>query len=322
MGLLLTHYARPHTKLMTGPRNTTWGRILSPVLTDKNLTASVRGGREKLETRINQFRGVAFTFFRPAITSGGLRTGMTPRDIDQLNTQIGTAKQMADGLIETAKSGYTAATNPKATIARAQSSYKSFRSQPVDVQQEQVFEAIGGGAVDLALFSIAPEAILARPAVGGITRTAIGGAAVETAPLRILRSSADDFVSAPGPIVSVSKPVGRAKVDLVPLATKTLGEWGEARLSSLLGGQGIKPSTPFKTPTGVRYPDRLVNRISYESKAGLNVKLTSSIEKQIAKDAYLIESGQIRGAEWHFWRGARPELVQALKDAGIKPVVH
>jgi hypothetical protein len=62
--------------------------------------------------------------------------------------------------------------------------------------------------------------------------------------------------------------------------------------------------------------------ISHESTAGLNVKLTSNIEKQIAKDSYLINAGRIKGAEWHFWRGAQPELIQALQKAGIKAVVH
>jgi hypothetical protein len=115
---------------------------------------------------------------------------------------------------------------------------------------------------------------------------------------------------------------GAASTDLVPVATKTLGEWGETRLSSFLGGQGVKPTSPFKTPFGPRYPDRLLDGISHESKAGLNVKLTSSIKRQIAKDTYLINKGFIDGAEWHFWRGAQPELIQALQKAGIKPVVH
>jgi hypothetical protein len=116
--------------------------------------------------------------------------------------------------------------------------------------------------------------------------------------------------------------VRAASTDLVPVATKTLGEWGETRLSSFLGGQGLKPTKPFLTPAGPRYADRLLDGISYEAKAGLNVKLTSSIEKQITKDAWLINAGRIKGAEWHFWRGAQPELIQALQNAGIKPVVH
>ncbi len=108
--------------------------------------------------------------------------------------------------------------------------------------------------------------------------------------------------------------------ELVPVATASLGEWGETRLSSFLGGQGVKPKSPFSTPYGKRYPDRLLNGISYESKAGLNVGLTSNFE--IAKDPYLINAGRIKGAEWHFWRGAQPELIQALQNAAIKAVIH
>ncbi len=55
---------------------------------------------------------------------------------------------------------------------------------------------------------------------------------------------------------------------------------------------------------GERYVDRLVNGIAHEAKAGLNVSLTTSIEKQILKDAELIAKGQIRGAHWHFFQGA------------------
>jgi LysM domain len=145
-------------------------------------------------------------------------------------------------------------------------------------------------------------------------------------PLSGVSSSSEDIVVTgrriKGAGAAESATVRAASTDLVPVASKTLGEWGETRLGSFLGGQGIKPSSPFKTPLGNRYPDRLVDGISYESKAGLNVKLTSSIERQIAKDAYLINAGRIKGAEWHFWRGAQPELVQALKNAGITPVVH
>lgn len=113
-----------------------------------------------------------------------------------------------------------------------------------------------------------------------------------------------------------------ASRELVPVATKSLGDWGEARLANHLGGLGVKPASAFKTPFGARFADNMLNGIAYESKAGLNVKLTSSIEKQITKDAWLIRNGRIKGAEWHFWRGADSKLIQALQNAGIKPVVH
>ena len=109
---------------------------------------------------------------------------------------------------------------------------------------------------------------------------------------------------------------------LVPVGAKPLGEWGETRLANFLDGQGLKPNKPFITPLGPRYPDRLLNGVSYESKAGLNVGLTPSMEGQIAKDAYLIENNVVKGVEWHFWRGAKPELVEALQKNGIKVVIH
>jgi len=44
---------------------------------------------------------------------------------------------------------------------------------------------------------------------------------------------------------------------LVPKGTRSLGEWGEARLAQVLGGAGVKPSKPFSTSLGPRYVDRL-----------------------------------------------------------------
>jgi hypothetical protein len=109
---------------------------------------------------------------------------------------------------------------------------------------------------------------------------------------------------------------------LVPKSTVSLGRWGEARLNAYLGGKGYKPAKPFPTSTGYRYVDRLVDGIAYESKAGSNVGLTPRIREQIAKDAELIREGRIEGAEWHFWNGAQKELLDALKEEGIKAVVH
>jgi hypothetical protein len=75
-------------------------------------------------------------------------------------------------------------------------------------QQDIVFKGIGR-AIGNAPMLIAPELAAARPFIA-VSRSAVVRATIETAPLRILRSSADDFVSAPGPIISVSEPVGRA----------------------------------------------------------------------------------------------------------------
>jgi hypothetical protein len=93
-------------------------------------------------------------------------------------------------------------------------------------------------------------------------------------------------------------------------------------LAAGLGGAGVKPTSPFMTSLGPRYVDRLVNGVAHEAKAGVNVGLTSSIRRQVVKDADLIATGQIRGAEWHFFQGAQNNLLNFLPENGIKPVVH
>jgi RHS repeat-associated protein len=120
---------------------------------------------------------------------------------------------------------------------------------------------------------------------------------------------------------NVAKAAATGGRELVPVGAAPLGAWGEARLGQIVAG-GVKPRSPYSTPAGKRYLDRLLDGIGYESKAGLNVGLNSTIEKQIAKDAFLIENNLLKGAEWHFWRGAQPELLQSLQNAGIKTVVH
>jgi hypothetical protein len=68
---------------------------------------------------------------------------------------------------------------------------------------------------------------------------------------------------------------------------------------------------------GRRYVDRLVNGIAHEAKAGINVRLTPSIQKQILKDFELIQAGQIRGAHWHFFQGADQSVLDFLNGFGI-----
>jgi hypothetical protein len=90
----------------------------------------------------------------------------------------------------------------------------------------------------------------------------------------------------------------------------------------LLGGAGSKPLSPFPTSMGNRYVDRLHNGIAHESKAGINVKLTTSIRRQMLKDKELIDEGWIKGAHWHFWQGATQEVLDALNSLGLKYTVH
>jgi RHS repeat-associated protein len=87
-----------------------------------------------------------------------------------------------------------------------------------------------------------------------------------------------------------------ASSELVPLGASPLGAWGETRLAQLVAG-GVKPRSPFSTPLGNRYVDRLLNGVAYESKAGLNVGLNSTIERQIAKDGWLIQNNIFKRVE-------------------------
>jgi hypothetical protein len=109
---------------------------------------------------------------------------------------------------------------------------------------------------------------------------------------------------------------------LLPRGANSLGRWGEQRLAADLGGAGFKPRSPFRTSTGYRYVDRMVNGVAHEAKAGVNVRLTSSIRRQIAKDVELTQTRVIRYAKWHFYQGISPELAAYLKSQGIKVVVH
>jgi RHS repeat-associated protein len=118
---------------------------------------------------------------------------------------------------------------------------------------------------------------------------------------------------------------GLTATALVPKAPVVLGRWGETRLAQHLGNAGSKPAKPFQTELGPRYVDRLVDgtaHIAHESKAGINVSLTSAIELQVLKDVALIEQGLVQGAHWHFWQGASPELLQFLQKHGIAYTIH
>jgi hypothetical protein len=64
----------------------------------------------------------------------------------------------------------------------------------------------------------------------------------------------------------------------------------------------------------------MVNGVAHEAKAGANVKLTSSIRRQAAKDVELVRRGRIDGAIWHFYQGVSPELSAFLKSHGIRVV--
>ncbi len=115
---------------------------------------------------------------------------------------------------------------------------------------------------------------------------------------------------------------GTAGNALVPKATAALGQWGEARLAQVLGGAGYKPANALMTSLGRRFVDRLVDGVAHEAKAGVNVGLNSTVRTQIAKDVELMSANDIKGAHWHFFQGAEPELLEHLEANGIKATVH
>ncbi|HEX2084560.1 MAG TPA: hypothetical protein VHF89_02680 [Solirubrobacteraceae bacterium] len=123
---------------------------------------------------------------------------------------------------------------------------------------------------------------------------------------------------------------GGARTEVVPVATHPLGQWGEVRLAQALRGAGSKPTEPMWTNAGARrFADRIVNGVSHEvppiaheAKAGLNVRLTNRIMRQIDVDAQLIAEQKLSGAHWHFFRGATDELLAYLRSRGISYTVY
>lgn len=105
----------------------------------------------------------------------------------------------------------------------------------------------------------------------------------------------------------------------VPVAK---GAWGELLLEKHLGGLGNKPINGFKTAEGIRKLDRIVDGVGYEAKAGKNVKLTAEIKRQIRKDQELIQRGDLRRIEWHFFDGATQEVKDYLREHNIDFVEH
>jgi filamentous hemagglutinin len=104
---------------------------------------------------------------------------------------------------------------------------------------------------------------------------------------------------------------------------RVIGRIGE-RILQLAGGTPIG----LKTSRGWRFIDSLLNGVAQESKVGF-VEKTKRIEMQIAKDLELLESGQIRAIEWHFFPspitgliGPSQALEQYLTSVGIRIVLH
>jgi RHS repeat-associated protein len=99
-------------------------------------------------------------------------------------------------------------------------------------------------------------------------------------------------------------------------AENTIGKTGDIGEEFLKTLGGI-PQKFFRTTQGARFVDQYVDDIANEAKVGYQ-SLTTAISRQIAKDAELIESGQIQGATWNFFRSPKTGKIgpsQPLRDA-------
>jgi hypothetical protein len=115
------------------------------------------------------------------------------------------------------------------------------------------------------------------------------------------------------------------------------GVAGEKNLESMLETKGAVTQTQVVARTtgciavcnlSNRRFDVVADGVAHESKVGYKL-FTAEIAKQIQSDAYLIHTGVIKDARWHFYAsayndklGADPRVFDLLDKVGIKYTVH
>lgn len=121
-------------------------------------------------------------------------------------------------------------------------------------------------------------------------------------------------------IVGIGEIAGVAGVG----AIGATGKVGESALKAL-GGQS---QVHFRTSQGARFIDQLANGVAHESKVGYQA-LTKDIQRQISKDAELLQTERIQGATWHFFQspatgigGPSKPLMDALQRSNIDVINH
>ncbi len=109
--------------------------------------------------------------------------------------------------------------------------------------------------------------------------------------------------------------------------------WVEKQLGASLKGTDKQVSISTSGCVKVCNPqlriiDVYVDGTAHESKVGYTT-LTESIRRQIDSDAYLIKTGQVDEAHWHFMAsdtngrlGASPPLLDYLDEVGIRYTIH
>ncbi len=123
----------------------------------------------------------------------------------------------------------------------------------------------------------------------------------------------------------------------VPARPFSTGKNGELALEGMYGAKAkgvdwqVRASTVGCVPgcdSNVRIFDVLVDGVAHESKVG-RVAFSRFTERQIRKDAWLIENGRMDGAHWHFFAssysntiGADPRVLDLLDEVGIPYTIH
>jgi hypothetical protein len=126
-------------------------------------------------------------------------------------------------------------------------------------------------------------------------------------------------------LARVSKACGLMQNQTIVQTSNGRGAVGERILRAILGG-GSRVSRG--TPAGRRVIDVLIDGASHESMVGYTT-LDKRAREEISKDLWLLAQREVKSVTWHFFRspktgkvGASKELLFALKQAGIKAVIH
>ena len=104
----------------------------------------------------------------------------------------------------------------------------------------------------------------------------------------------------------------------------------EQALRNAMNSVASQSGRTFSTPWGNRIVDAFnsAKRVIAEAKYGYQ-GLSQFIQTEIARDAWLLETKQVKAVEWHFYvsqitgkGGPSGPLLQALLEAGIKVIFH
>lgn len=186
--------------------------------------------------------------------------------------------------------------------------------------------ATGGAAAPalLGAAKIVAASTISSAAISGAIGYATGGK--EGLKKGLVDGAADGFMW--GGIAAGASGLAKATSALCKGSPKTYanGAAGEKELAKMYKhGESQKR---FTTSLGDRVVDRFSKNIAHESKVGYR-SLDKFTKKQVLKDAELISSGQIKGAEWHFFTssvtgkgGASKPLQNLLRKSGIKYTRH